>query len=777
MNKVLLFFLLLFSFILEISLWTNLYLDNSNFPLNFNDYVITVEKIFSAIWSWSYFWYDNTSLHTTRWLGILIQWVWMFPLFIIYFICNFYFSKELLKIYFPEKSAILWALFFSFNPVSIYYLSVSWFLFNYTSILLILYGVYKLYYKPYKIKYLCLFLIWFIFFLSYTRSIGLYGIIFFSLIITYRNFILNFIKKYTILFYSFSLLTAIVIAPFLFSVFYPIISWENTYFSWLWNYADVWRNWWEWLYNKSQDTNFIFHMLPSEILSNFAQDFQNNIFFKWISFILILTTIFISFISKEKNKNIENIFITFQIFLLTSIFIIWSASFLPSKIFITLYYDFFPFLANNLKWIYLIYTFVITFFISFSHMTLKKKGKKMYQVLIYVYILIILSPILFFNNNSKVQLISSKIVPEDYSYFSENKNLQGAIFSPYDYRVLYDWAPYPLNLNFARSKYKTPFQNNSRTVTNKQLNLYNIIWNSIHNPIENLKIFNIKNFFVFNNVINTDIKYDYFKEKNYLLESEQQRDFLRMHENINLVTSNSNFSHYSFKDSDDFDFFLYSPAKIQEIKWVDDFYKTPIDINQKLLLIDNKSFNAPINANLNTLNENIKIDYKKITNDSTKYFLKISNIDAQKNFIIHLNQTFGTSWKLKWINQKEYERHICNSQIKYHEKTNNTLCEINNYTIFNSLKDYKYRDYHELKNQNHFEGNMVWNSWIIESSDIVNQIENDGDLYAIIIYEKQFWHIFFMILSILVIWILIFISFFQEIINYITKYKIKKRKL
>lgn len=768
MNKSIIIVLLVILFVFKWYFWTNLYLDNSNFPLTFNDYIITVKGLFSSISSWSYFWYDNTSLHTTRWLGIIMQWIWMFPLFLLYFFCNFYFSKELLKIYFPDKSATLWALFFSFNPVSIYYLSVSWFLFNYTSIVIILYAIYKLYSKPYKIKYICLFIIWCILFLSYTRSIGIYGIILLSLVITYRNLIYIFIKKHTIIFWVVVFLTIFAISPFLFSIFYPIISWENIYFSWLWNYADVWRNWWNWLYNQAKNKAFVFHMLPSEILTNFAHDFQNNSLFKSISFIFILTTTCASFMFKPLNNKAKNILFTLQILFLLCIFIIWSAAFLPSKLFVTLYYDFFPFLANNLRWIYLIYVFVIAFFVALAHMHLNGKKQKIYKALLYLYIWIILSPILFFNN-SKVQLINNNSIPSDYWYFSKTTSQEAAIFSPYDYRVLYDWAPYPLNLNFARSQYKTPFQNNSRTVTNKQLNLYNVLSNSINSNVENLKILNIKNFFVFNNVINTNVRYDFFKKKDYILESELQTEFLKNHENISLIENNEIFSHYHFKDSNEFDFLLYAPWKIQEIKSVFNLYEKSIDINDNPLIIDSQSFQAPTKINLDNLNKDLKIDYKKNPNDATKYFLKISNLNNKQNFVIHLNQTFWTNWKLKWINKTEYEKYPCNSNAKYHEKTNNSSCEINNYTILNSLKDYQYKNYPELKNSNHFEGNLVWNSWIIEDDDIAKHKSEDGNLYAVIIYEKQFWHIFFMSLSISVIWILILIAFFQETINYISR--------
>ncbi len=117
--------------------------------------------------------------------------------------------------------------------------------------------------------------------------------------------------------------------------------------------------------------------------------------------------------------------------------------------------------------------------------------------------------------------------------------------------------------------------------------------------------------------------------------------------------SNREFIYFKLKNYNDYEYFIYSPSSIIR-KNIDTFFDAPIDITSRPVVIDDESFHKPTEIDSFEIpeeNKNIRIDYKKSDKNHTKYFLKISDIDTSKPFLVQLNQTFGMSWKLKWIDE------------------------------------------------------------------------------------------------------------------------------
>ncbi len=246
-----------------------------------------------------------------------------------------------------------------------------------------------------------------------------------------------------------------------------------------------------------------------------------------------------------------------------------------------------------------------------------------------------------------------------------------------NYKVYNSQSPYFLYYNY-NSNNKLVLSNNPRVITKKQSEFSkNIQTNSLN--IANNGVFNLKNIVIFNdNKQALKNQFDYFSTKDL---SKDVNNFVNKISNDSLLKNNSNNNkilYFNTRQKNDYEYFIYSPKTILK-KEVKDFFKKPIDISTRPIIIDSQSFNKPDILNdfiISEENQNIKIDYKKSALNPTKYFLKISDVDITKRFIIQLNQTFSMNWKLKWINQEEFERYQCEQEATYYPITNNSSCNI-----------------------------------------------------------------------------------------------------
>jgi hypothetical protein len=175
------------------------------------------------------------------------------------------------------------------------------------------------------------------------------------------------------------------------------------------------------------------------------------------------------------------------------------------------------------------------------------------------------------------------------------------------------------------------------------------------------------------------------------------------------------------------------------------FQQDAIDVNRRAMLLDSQAFKKPVNLPALPVSQNIKISSKSSMDNVTKYLIKIENVEKGKPFLVQLNQTFGMSWKIKWVDKNYFEEKKCLSGWEEFPLSNNATCPIR----FNLLdwKDFGLLFTPAVSNSNHFEGNFVGNSWLVKPQDIPKDLQNEKELYAVIVYEKQIYYIWILALA------------------------------
>ena len=262
--------------------------------------------------------------------------------------------------------------------------------------------------------------------------------------------------------------------------------------------------------------------------------------------------------------------------------------------------------------------------------------------------------------------------------------------------------------------------------------------------------------------------FDAFNYVNY--EGLKDYNIKKIHssKNFNTIEDNSYYSIYQLKWISNYDNRIYSPKVVNRYDSIEDYYNSDIDINSNPLII-NKALPYINNNDISSVN----ISYKKSPNSPNKYLIKISDFKDSESFIIHFNQSFSKSWKLKWIDKKQFENIKCNDSHISFTITNNSYC---NYSEKSLLK---LDDYSLLKNKwidegLHFSGNFIWNSWLISKQDIPWKIINDDELFAIIIYNKQLYYTLYLTIIWLSLIIILLITIIEECLLYIKRFHNEK---
>ena len=345
---------------------------------------------------------------------------------------------------------------------------------------------------------------------------------------------------------------------------------------------------------------------------------------------------------------------------------------------------------------------------------------------------------------------------------NEARTAESTLFYPdwyfyNDWNIKLDRTPYPIILNYNQN-YNIPFNKNYRVVNWKQVDLFSSMYeNKLH---WNNRIFNLKNFIIIKDAVNSDNNYDWYRNwKDF----ESSLDFfsqeLKFNELLYKDYSSKKLDLYSYVNKDSYNFSIYSPRRIYKRDISNFFSEWNIDILEKPIVVDPSSYNNIFNVNWFDIpleNQNIQIDYKSSKTQPTKKLLKLSNIDVSQSFVIHMNQTFSTNWKLKRISKAEYEEYVCKEPISVFQITQNSACNFEK-PILNSLLDYRYIGRDKVSKENHFEWNFIWNSRIIKANSIPQEFSWD-ELYAIIVYEKQFRYILSLCISLWTLWFLLILS-------------------
>ena len=229
---------------------------------------------------------------------------------------------------------------------------------------------------------------------------------------------------------------------------------------------------------------------------------------------------------------------------------------------------------------------------------------------------------------------------------------------------------------------------------------------------------------------------------------------------------NESFTHFGINNDDSYEYFLYSPANIIR-QDMGSFFSGSIDITEKPIVIDPDSFHKPQIVDAYEVpdeNKNISIEYKHSAFQPTKIYAKIENLDSSRPFLLQLNQTFGMSWKVKLITKEEFEEKQCIDEYREYSITQNTVCQYSPTLL--DIRDTKYLSTPNVSEDHHFEGNFVGNAWLVTPEDIPEDMRGQGELYAVIIYEKQIYYVWALIISGLTFFALILLTIRESIISY-----------
>lgn len=722
---------------------------------------------------YNYFWYDSTQLISTRLsflIFIFLDYIagfkyWLMLYFALHFFCSWYFTSRFLEYFFEKKLANLWWIFFAFNIFSVYFLSMPGFLLAYCGLPLILYGGYS-FMRQWKIFYVLIYLVGIYFSISYTRFIGIYWLFILLLfILAYRDLrkFHHFYKRIAII----ATTSILLFLPFIFSIIVPYITGENEYFSWFSNYAKV-TSGFTWYYDYLNSyTNVINQFIVSWLTPNVTQLITENILFIVCSF-LFLFWIFIFFLFHKKNSFLKNKYdLFFILFFIASLFVAGSAKFLTSDQFTLFNYKIFPFLANNLGYIKLYIVLGILYFIL--RLLILIKNTKINIFLYTTSILYCILPIwaiLINLDDYRVSTYSISDIPEEYfdQFYTDEIVNEATMTFPY-WLLYFNWFDgYPNQIPKSVWNYPKLFDDNVRMVNAKQSELkkFDSDYEKV-NFFNNMSIFNLKNAVVFTNISNAQVGKDDWLDKNFDfigLAQTQKQQFLT---NSWLVATNLNkeFSFFKLKNSESYEFKIYAPSNIIN-REISNFFDISVDILSKPVIIDSTSFNKPNSINnfiIPNENKNIHLFIKNSEMNPSKYYMKISDFDNSKPFLIQMNQTFWINWKVKWISKLDYDNKSCIVDFKNYIISQNSFCQYD-YKLFD-LGDIKFLDNYEVNPINHFEWNFIGNTWLITPDDIPDNMKDEKELYAIIIYEKQIWYAWTLVLAWVTFAILILLSLWE----------------
>lgn|GEM_PF-2731622 len=646
-----------------------------------------------------------------------------------------------LSIFFKNKIIIyILSLLYLFNPLFFSLLNQSY-IHIYASIPLFIYSFYKYYSEKLYFKFLLINIFSLYLLISYLRfiQIGFFVILpYIIYILLYKKIYFNF-KRNIILFFSYFFMFSPSISLFLLQKKYNEIGGVE-------NFVSIFKQ------NITKiDSIKIFNIFQTNNISLYDSDIY------LYSGIFLFIFIIISIIYYKK------IFIN-KFFLLNYFLFILGITFLGlSNVFGNFFYlkiiPYLPFLQNVP--FYGFYILNIPLIIIIGLVT-NNKRKYLY---IYSLLFLILSifPLLNINNKQLLKL-KNDTIPQSYKdYFTNSYNEfpEATYYFPgkcWKAEYMKDTPSYCINYGL---KYKPIQQNNARILTGENYLTAKELSESNNININNLQItHNLKNIIIANDLI-SDTPGDLNSDKNKINNIINAKQFFENNISLNVV-KNNNFNHYFFNNKNEYDFFIYSPEKIYD-KQNTNLFDNSLNILQRPVILEEK-----INYSL----QSPLIFIKSSPFNPTIYYLKISNFDHTKPIIIQMNQSYGKAWKIKFIDEFLFNDIKC---IKDPEKfiiSNNEKCIYKN-NIF-SFFDFRLFNKQELTSQNHFIGNFIGNAWIIKPNNLPGDIRNSDYFYMAIIYEKQIYFSLSIIIFAFSFTILIFLTFYQEIINILKNKIIKK---
>ncbi len=221
-------------------------------------------------------------------------------------------------------------------------------------------------------------------------------------------------------------------------------------------------------------------------------------------------------------------------------------------------------------------------------------------------------------------------------------------------------------------------------------------------------------------------------------------------------SENEYFTKYSFKNKNDYDFLVYSPGTVIYKDDINSFFDNLLPIKGKPVVLSS----SEKNISTDTIQKNVHIFYKTSQLDPTTYYIQLSHVATQSPFAIHLTQSFNPAWQVIWINKAEFYSKQCENKPEEFSLTENTRCLVPQPLIDIGLLSLVNNPI--VDQRNHFEGNYLSNTWVIDPKDIPQNAKGDKELYVILIDRNQIYFSLTEIISGLALCLLILIVITQE---------------
>jgi hypothetical protein len=664
------------------------------------------------------------------------QIVFTFAGYILSFVSFYLFSG----VFFKEKRLrYILSLVYVFNPWS--YMTQGYVFYNAT-VPLFIYSFYKYFFNTegFRAKYLLLNIFAAYIWVAYIRFIQGYSFIIipYLLYLAFRNRKEARVKKIVI--YVFSCL--LVFAPIIFAFVSQLLEKSNTAF----NYGSIFGN--SVVKDKMYDAFNLFQSVGAKLYQG-----------KWWSILGLAIFAYITYLIATFSKKKHSGFYLLNLLLvLVGITMYGLGNIFGNAIYLKVIH-LLPFIINEPYWAMSILGVPIVVLIGL----LTKERIKYLYIFAFFFIALATLPLL---NLSDFQL-------QKYNLDSAPAAYQTYFITPYSsvpeasYYFLGDcWRAEFMNeanvptfcINYDQH-YPTIIFNNPRVVSGETLDISQFLYVTTH--VNNLRItHNLKDIFVPNDIVGTKGPGPITGEKE--IEMAKNANLVFGKNKLLLADSNPNFTYYTFVNKDKYDFLIYSPKTVIYSQNFNILTDDSLDINTRPVVLPNNALQIPDAVS------NVKIEYKISPLEPYKYYLHVTNIDNIHSFLIQFNQMYSFNWKIKLVSKAYFDVKSCISGWKVFPVTNNSYCQYQSSLL--DLDNITLLGKGNISDSKHFQGNFVGNTWVVSPQDS----QGKSELYLVIIYAKQVYYIYTILIAGIALIILFTIYIVQEIQRKIIKRKIFK---
>lgn len=679
--------------------------------------------------------YDHTQLASYRIIPTFIQ-TFIYQIFghhfgqVVYIISHFLLAfvafKKLLSYFFSRNASALGALVFAFNPVALFFIGLTSFVYAYSSLPLIIIGFYEFFTQKKvqrRLWYLFVYLIGVSLLLVYTRITGLYATVILLVIAVYCKPLIKLLYHNKLKALLIGVASVVIVLPLFLAYALPTLTGENKDFSGVSNYSKVSSEWSGDVFYKYSTEPVQKALSFKEITENINASWQSTDLFEWMSFIVLVAVVTLSIWCVRKRITRYTV-VAMAILGGGALFRI-SAHFLPEAVFSKIMYSYYPFVTGEMNWLYLFYIPAFSFLVAL--IADRFVFKKIFYSLILSYLLLVLIPMLFFADNPRMSKLDISKAPSSYKqeFYQGSETYRGSTSMVYSN---FTWSPYKIPLFSNRNQ--SVISGNAR-VSSPDIQSAAQRWLNYSTNTKNAAIFNLKDIFIYKDAVSSskDISiWDEVLDMDAII-----KDALIIstgNPSLDTVLDNGSLKKMSIKNSDSYEFNIYSPASVIKTE-IEDMYDSPLDLESKPVLLDNsvrgrESSNEEL-GRIAENNKDVTVNVKRSFYDGTRYYLKMSNYNKVKPFLIQLNEIYNTNWKLKAISKEDYEKISCSDEVSY-SITQNTMCEFSGSPL--DLKDRLDSITAKDISREHLEGNYVGNTWVVNPS-------SDDEMYAILVYDKQ----------------------------------------